>query len=273
VFDFDDTLGVSLQPAGVMLFRNGQPAWQSLDDAKAWISQNGISSADVIDPGIIKIDRLNGYAVYLTSAGLAKAQSKIPKNKQGVVFQDTESQATNADEGLLIDFSFSASTNPDAVTPIDQTVDKMKAANAQGSDTIVMTARASNGSLKNFEGEDVPVTNREDITKFLQHYGASPSLGVMGVVGKSKGEKINDLFFKIGEQPPEEMHFYDDANFNTIDVGNKVGGKVPAEVFIYGPGHFDKGEASASKPAESYSAKEEKSMAERWRLLAGIIQE
>ena len=272
VFDFDDTLGVSLNPAGVMLMRSGQPVWQAPEDVNSWMSQNGITSADVIDPGIVKINRLNGFAVYLTSAGLAKAQSKIPKNKRGVVFQDTESQALNADEGLLIDFSSSAGANPDTVAPVKQTVDKMKAANMQGADIIVMTARKSEGSLKNFEGEEVPVTNREDITKFLQSFGVTPNLGVTGVVGKSKGEKINDLFFKMGD-PPEEVHFYDDADFNTIDVENEVAGKVPAEVFIYGPGHFDKGEVNANKPTKSYPAKEQESMMERWRLLAGIIEE
>ena len=273
VFDFDDTLGVSLNPAGVMLFRNGQPAWQSSDDAKDWMSQNGISPDDVIDPGITKINRLDGYAVYLTSGGLAKAQSKIPKGKRGVVFQDTESNVMNADEGLLIDFSLSAGTNPDTVTPVKQTVDKMKLANMQGSDTIVMTARKSEGSLKNFEGEDVPVTNREDITKFLQGYGVTPKLGVTGVVGKNKGEKIKDLFFK-NDNPPEEVHFYDDADFNTSDVENELAEKVPAEVFIYGPGHFDKGEASADRPNASYPAADEKDeMMERWLRLAGIIQE
>ena len=272
IFDFDDTLGVSLNPAGVMLMKNGEPAWQTIENVQTWMSQNGISPADVIDPGIIKINRLNGYAVYLTSAGLAKAQSKIPKSKRGVVFQDSESQAINADEGLLIDFSSSAGTDPDAVAPVKQTVDKMKSASAQGSDTIVMTARKSEGSLKNFEGEDVPVTNKEDITKFLQSYGITPNLGVTGVTGKSKGEKIKDVFFKMGD-PPEEIHFYDDADFNTIDVENEVAGKVPAEVFIYGPGHFSKGEVNANRPNASFPAAKKVEMNERWLRLAGIIKE
>jgi hypothetical protein len=28
------------------------------------MSQNGITATDVIDPGIVKINRLNGFAVY-----------------------------------------------------------------------------------------------------------------------------------------------------------------------------------------------------------------
>lgn len=273
VFDFDDTLGVSLNPAGVMLFNSGRPAWRSSNDVKDWMSQNGITSADVTDPGITKINRLNGYAVYLTSAGLAKAQTAVPKNKRGVVFQDTESNAMNADEGLLIDFSLSAGTDPNTVVPVKQTIDKMKLANKQGADTIVMTARKSEGTLKNFEGEDVPVTNKEDITKFLQSYGVTPNLGVTGVVGKNKGEKIKDLFFK-SDDLPEEVHFYDDANFNTTDVENELAEKVPSEIFIYGPGHFDTGEASAYEPNSSYPATNLKNeTTERWLCLAGIIKE
>jgi hypothetical protein len=62
--------------------------------------------------------------------------------------------------------------------------------------------------------------------------------------------------------------------YDTIDVENEVAGKVPAEVFIYGPGHFDKGEVSANRPNASYPPADKKDeMMERWLCLAGIIQE
>lgn len=273
IFDFDDTLGVSLNPAGIMLMRNGKPAWQNPQDVGLWMSKNGILGSDVMQPGIVKINRLDGYAVYLTSKGLSKAQTRFPSSKRGVVFQETEPNAMNADEGLLIDFSPAAQVEINSTEAIGQTIQKMGNANSKGAETMVMTARKPVGDILNFEGEKVPVTNVQDITDFLSSQGTAPTLGVVGVTGQNKGHKIKNFFFN-NDDPPEEIHFYDDAPINTDDVENELAEKVPAEVFIYGPGHFDRGEVNANKPTKSFPASENPEMKmERWLRLAGIIQE
>ena len=59
------------------------------------------------------------------------------------------------------------------------------------------------------------------------------------------------------EDQPDEVHFYDDLSKNTEEVDAAVSGKVPAETFIYGPGEFAHGEASADSPSKATPAAED----------------
>lgn len=281
VFDFDDTLGVTRNSNGIMIYRDGKPAWKTAEDVKTWMKDNGIPASDILDPGIKKIDRLDGYSVYLSSSGLAKAQKLIPKEKQGVVFQDSENKATNATgEGLLIDFSPSGSTDEKSTKPIDSTISKLKQANSVGAETAVVTARKSSGEMKDFEGNTIEVTNAKDMKNFLSSQGAAPSMGVIGVTGSNKGYKIRDLFFDR-EEHPEEVHFYDDLQKNTQEVEDALAEKIPSELFVYGPGEFDKGEADPENPTDSFPPESKSKnesrgkhgdpVLERWKRLAGIL--
>ena len=271
VFDFDDTLGVTTNANGIMLYRDGEPVWQSPEDVKSWMSQTGISDKDVVPPGIKRIDSKGGYSVYVTSDGLAKAQAIIPRANQGAVYQETEPNAYKPGDSLFIDFSPSGGTNIETTKPIDQTIQKMKKVQSMGSDTMVLTARKAGGTLQDFDGEAVPATNDKDMSDFLAAFGAAPTLGVMGVVGGNKGQVIANKFLN-DEDPPEEIHFYDDSPRNTDEVEAEVAEKYPSELFIYGPGNFDHGKASPNAPRKSFPAKEDK-MLERWCKLAGIIKD
>ena len=48
---------------------------------------------------------------------------------------------------------------------------------------------------------------------------------------------------------PEEIHFYDDLPKNINNVARTLGGKIPADLYLYGPGEFAKGQANADRPS------------------------
>lgn len=245
VFDFDDTLGVTDNPNGVMPYMNGQPMLKSEDDAKKWLQQNGLQSdllAPKDGPAIKNIPERDGYAVYLSSAGLAKIQSKVPKEKQKVT---GFSQPDEKGDSLLIDFTPSSFVDQKTTKPIKQTIDKLKQANSMGAKTAVMTARKGEGTGINFSGEKVPNTNSADIDKYLSSKGAKPNAGVLGVSGQNKGDAIKKKFDVMN---PEEIHFYDDLSKNTAEVGSALETNKDTETFIYGPGEFARGAANANKP-------------------------
>ena len=71
------------------------------------------------------------------------------------------------------------------------------------------------------------------------------------------------------------MHFYDDLSKNTHEVEDALAEKIPSELFVYGPGEFDKGEADPENPNDKFPPKKNESVdrdsiIERWRSLAGI---
>lgn len=257
VFDFDDTLGVTSNPNGVMPYKDGQPMFKDESSAKDWVKKNGLEKdllAPKDGPAIKKIEDRDGYAIYLSSAGLAKVQSKekFPqyqpaKDKQIVVGSDKEGVAKQEGTGelLLIDFTPSSYVDPSTTKPIDSTINKLKQVNAKGGKTAVMTARQGTGAGKNLSGETVNATNAEDIKKFLASKGAEPNSGVIGVAGKNKGEEIVK---KFSDLKPEEIHFYDDLSRNTDQVSAELSKQKDKEVYIYGPGEFAHGEADPNDP-------------------------
>jgi hypothetical protein len=247
VFDFDDTLGLTSNANGIMLYKDGVPAHKTEQEAKEWMKSIGLKDSDLLEPKIKEIpERDNGYAIYVTSGALAKVQKAYPD--QGVTgVKDVPKEG----EAILIDFTPSASTDPDTTTPIKSTINKLKQANSQGSDTIVITARSSSGKGKDFSGNDVEASNAKDMEDFLAKQGAKPTDGVLGVSGQNKGDAIINKFMK-GSNPPEEIHFYDDLKKNTDQVKGAIAGKVPAELFIYGPGEFAHNEADPNKPDEKF---------------------
>lgn len=272
VFDFDDTLGITTNANGVMLYKDGKPAHKSEADVRTWLKSIGIADKDILDPGIVSIsEREGGFAAYLSSAALAKIQKAYPKGKQSVT---GVSEPSAEGENVLIDFTPSSNTSMDTTSPIKSTINKLKAADSQGSDTIVITARKATGGGTDFHGNSVEATNAKDMEEFLKAQGAPPTKGVMGVTGQNKGDAIINKFMK-SPQPPEEIHFYDDLTKNTDEVEAAIAEKVPAELFVYGPGEFAHGEADPNKPTKSFPKGDKKTQKEgvdlgRWALLAGL---
>lgn len=282
LFDFDDTLGVTTNANAVMLYKGGKPVHKSEAEVKDWLKTYGIGEKDLLDPKIVPIEEKDGaYAAYVSSAALAKMQSKIPKSAQFVTGK-SDPQG-KAEEEVLIDFTPSRGTDLDTTKPIKSTIEKLKKANAAGAKTAVVTARSDKGPVVDIHGETLEATNAKDMEEFLAKQGAKPTAGVFGVSGGNKGEKIKNEFVPE-DDPPDEVHFYDDLSKNTDDVASALGEKVPSEVYIYGPGEFDHNEADPNKPNQKFPAagknkesqkNESKNLnkdvlLERWARIAGI---
>jgi len=262
VFDFDDTLGLTKNANGVMLYRDGAPVHKSAQEAAEWLGSMGVSQKHYLkSPSGDTFEQpagLEGVAAYIDSAGLAKLQKQIPREQQSVSPSPPTGKKGDA---LYIDFTPSAYVDVSTTDPIGSTIEKMKKATSQGSDTMVITARASDKKKPgvNFAGEPVVPSNSEDMEKFLSSQGAAPTQGVLGVQGQNKGLEIINKFFKSRgpESQPDEVHFYDDLSKNTQEVDAAVSGKVPAETFIYGPGEFAHGEADPETPNKATPANPE----------------
>jgi len=267
LFDFDDTLAVTQDPTAVMLYNDEIPAHKSADEVINWLTQFKISDDDLINPGIAQIPQRGGHAAYINSAALAKIQTAYNRSQQKVSGISEPKQG----ESILMDFTPCASTNLDAAKPIDSTIEKMKRMQDVGATTGVVTARKEKGSGIDLHGHKVDATNKEDIIKFLAQNGVSPSAGVMGVSGQNKGNFIAKYF--AGDKNTKEIHFYDDMPKNTSEVEQALAEKTPSELFIYGPGEFDKGEANPNVPSKSHPAKKQKFEnfdLSRWNKLAGL---
>lgn len=270
VFDFDDTLGVTKNPNGVMIFINGKPAHKDVASAQEWVNKAGLNQY-LTNKGKAEIimSPLEGAAFYVDSAGLAKVYDYIKKNGgQVITYDPIGSRGSPGDwkkiykttgVAALADYSPSNDIDINTTEPIPSTIDKLKKLNASGAQTAVMTARQGGGKTKGLDDEEKEVTNVKDIEKFLSKHGAKPNAGIMGVQGADKGQKIKQQFISNNEDGdnPEEIHFYDDAKRNTDDVAS-IGGKMPAELHVYGPGHFVNNEADPNKPNQSFEPEEEK---------------
>lgn len=259
VFDFDDTLAVTKNANGVMLYRDGEPAHKTEGEVLGWLSRYGISSKDLI-PGpegkeICFIEKLGGWAAYVDSAKLAsltKSSDFVSPSKRYSADKGNVPPA-EAGEALYIDFTPSGFVDLETTEPIMPVINKLIDAEDAGADTMVMTARPGSGVGRDFEGNAKKITNAKDIEAFLKKHDADPSTNpvdiVMGVTG---GEKGKHIMTKLGqyspEDFPEEIHFYDDAEQNTRSVKKFVAGSTPAELYIYGPGHFSHGEADPENP-------------------------
>lgn len=255
LFDFDDTLGITTNANGVMPFMNGKPAISDENQARQWMKQYGLTDADLLSPKFEKVpERGNGIVIYLTSAGLAKMQSVVPKAKQ---FATGFGEPPAEGDAVLIDFSPSSNTNVKTTKPIPSTINKLKQANAAGAKTAVVTARTAGGEVTDIHGKKLNATNAQDMEKFLSAQGAKPNAGVFGVTGGNKGDKIIKTFVNGAGTPPKEVHFYDDLSKNTSDVENAFKTeKTPAELFVYGPGEFAHGQADPNKPNARIPASE-----------------
>ena len=134
VFDFDDTLGVTKNANGVMLYRDGTPAHKTAAEAAAWLKSMGVSEKNYL-PGpsgetFEEPSGAGGIAAYIDSAGLATLQRQIPRMQQSVSPRPPTDKKGDA---LYIDFTPSAFVDVNTTDPINSTIQKMKSVAAQGS--------------------------------------------------------------------------------------------------------------------------------------------
>ena len=287
VFDFDDTLGVTQDANGVMLYTDGTPAWKSADDAKKWATENDIDKEDWLKgPGgqtFEKPDGVDGFAVYLSSGALPLVKTVV-NNK--LMF--APNKPSEKDKGDIAVFDFSPSASAKNAKPIKASLNKVKKLDDKGAKTAIVTARSAENVAKDstdFSGKKHPVTVQKDLKNFTDKQGASMNTGVYGTQGSNKGEFIkNELMPKTD---PEEIHFYDDDPANIDKVANALGGKVDAEVYLYGPGKFQTAPENSKNPKKAFLPKDEKkedtkekkesriqngdAILERWCKLAGIL--
>jgi hypothetical protein len=246
VFDFDDTIAVTDSPNIVMFFNDGQAAHKSEQEVLQWLNQNSLKSNELLKgpngKSVEIVPSRGGYAAYVSSSGLAKIQTNYP-GKESITGM---SEPSPVGPNVLIDFTTAFSVNQNTAVPIKQTIEKIKKANASGADTMVLTARRGEGKGKSIHGKELEPTNKKDIHNFLSKQGAAPSLGIVGTTG---GDKGNILYNKVAPEQPEEIHFYDDLPKNINNVARTLGGKIPADLYLYGPGEFAKGQANADRPS------------------------
>lgn len=278
IFDFDDTLGVTQDSNGMMLFRNGEPAWKTKEEAEAWVKQNGLDH-DLLKghkgSPIEQPEGMSGFAVYVNSAGLSSAKKTTAKH---MYTPNLPSPGDPKSEGDVLVIDFSPSSTAKTAEPIGPSIEKMKQANSQGSETQVITARSGESSIasgekkvpKDFAGKEHPPSVEKDLADFLQKQGVTPknraNTPVKGMGGGNKGDQIKKTYFSGDpESHPDEVHFYDDDGDNINKVRNALQ-DVDAEVFLYGPGGFSdehphpQGKANANDASEKYPtrAKEKK---------------
>lgn len=276
-FDFDDTLGVTGDANGVMLYKDGVPAWNTAADAQAWVKQNGLEKDLLKGPkgnSIEQPDGVEGFAIYVNSAGLTKARETADN------IMMAPAKPTPENKGLTVVADYSPSSSAKTAEPIDSTLNRIRNAPA-GAETQIITARSGESSVaaakaagkdrvpKDFAGKPHPPSVESDLAAFMKNQGITlknkTGNPVKGMGGGDKGEQIKKTYFdaRKPEDQPEEVHFFDDDPKNINDV-RKALKDVDAEVFLYGPGGFsDKhphpaGKASADSPKEKYPAKTDK---------------
>lgn len=282
VFDFDDTLGVTQDSNGVMLYRDGKPAWSSAKEAEDWVKSAGIGKDEFLKgpkgSTFEKPDGVDGFAAYLSSGVLPVIKSAVAGN---VMFVPDKPDVDKSGEVAVIDFSPSATVN--SPKPIKPSIDKVKDLDAKGAKTAIVTARAAENvadALPDFAGKQHKVDVQKNLKNFTDKVGAQMNSGVYGTRGGNKGDFIKNTLLPTGDY--DEVHFYDDDPSNINKVAGALGGKIDAEVYLYGPGKFQDSPGNPRKPKQSFPPKEEKKeskvanddlMLERWCKLAGIIEE
>lgn len=310
VFDFDDTIATTKDPVGVCIFRNNKPMFfkkshkavfeKYIKDYLGINYSNDLLSTELKgdENGLRWNDNLGSWTFYVTSSALADkihsvAQSSSTNHNEvflgtpswdklemqgedeSWINNDFNTEDTNKENIVYaLDFSLSAKTTVDKYIP--KTLEKIKAVNSAGADTHVLTARAGvRGKLRptenlgSFDGIKYKVSNEEDIENALDKKGTSTTIPPWGSTGSDKGKEILAL---VGDDMPEEIHFYDDADKNIKNVKKALQGKT--NLFLYGgQGSFETN-ADAYEPDE-FIPKDDKEVTEsilnRWKILAGII--
>jgi len=247
VFDFDDTLAVSKNASAIALFIDGQAVHNSRHDVIDWMVKLGLDKNDLLKGPrgqfIEETPHTKIWTVYIKSGALPKVSKQFDDK-----YVTGSGEIPKHGKTLAVDYTPSSFIG--RAKPIENVIDKLKKAIDDGAQTVVMTARKGEGEGVSMDGKTVPHSNARDVKAYLKAHGADPDK-VYGVSGKNKADKIKDEFLGTDEDP-EEIHFYDDDENNIDAVKNKLGGKVDAEVFTYGPGRFDKKEADPNKPTSKF---------------------
>lgn len=281
VFDFDDTLGVTEDSNGVMLYRNGIPAWKTEKEARDWVKSIGIDGEDLLKgPGgksFEKPDGMDGFAAYVSSGVLPSIKAAVG-GPSGVMYAPDKPDVEKKGEVVVFDFSPSASAK--SAKPIKSSLGKVKDLDTKGAKTAIVTARSAENIAQtspDFSGKEHPVSVQADLENFTKKQDAEMNLGIYGTKGANKGEFIRDNLLPKGDF--EEIHFYDDDPTNINKVAGALGDKVDAEVYLYGPGKFQDSPNNSEKPKQVFVPKDKKTeskertdnfLVERWIRLAGL---
>jgi hypothetical protein len=252
VFDFDDTLAVSRNASAIALVDNGNSSHKSYHEVWDWLMKMGLDKTDMLKGPNGKFIEETPHTKIWTAYIKSGALPKVSKHYHDKFITGTGEFPKG--EALAIDFTPSAFVG--RAKPIPPVIDKLKQLNADGANTAVLTARRGEGEGVSMDGKKVQASNIRDVKAYLKAHGAEPD-EIYGVTGSNKGDKIRSEFFGHGNDP-KEVHFYDDDEANIDSVKDKVAGKVDAEVFMYGPGKFDKNEADPNNPSMKFPAKKKK---------------
>ena len=284
IFDFDDTLGVTTSPTIVAAveYSGGDPedpaSYIPIRDLKSRVSskikglkspeQSAVNSPGLSGNNVRSSDELDdSEAIILDTEQYRDWKEKyIPSgdhvrlvispnisNDIRSAGRKMQSQGTTG-EIHVADFSPS-STIGDQVKPINQILDILATANAEGDETAVVTARKGETDLDALGGGKIPATNAEDIEDFIsQEIGSAPDI-VIGAADYNPTDPASgkrDVIAQIYDQQVDNVHFYDDDPENARRVAQLcqgVEGMDGVELDIYNY-DFAKG-ADASKPSFS----------------------
>ena len=266
VFDFDDTLGVTKNGNGVILYKNGQPVHKSEQEVLDWVKKYGVSENDLLDPawkdgtcdpkdktsikGIVKVPNLNAYAAFVDSNKLTNFTGNQDfKDDSKRYNTDGGTPPENIDQAIYLDYSPSSFVDNKTTTPVTPTIKKLTDIESKGVDAEILTARNISGLKKDFWGKEHNVTNNKDMGNFISGQGVKVPGTIPIETDRNKGNTILN-YIKNKEPKPKEIHFYDDAEQNTDQV-KAIADKIPdTELYIYGPGHFsDSGLPNPNKPS------------------------
>ena len=106
----------------------------------------------------------------------------------------------------VADFSPS-STIGDKVEPINQMLNVLAQANAEGDETAVVTARKGEKDLDALGGGKIPATNAEDIEDFIEkEIGSSPDI-VIGAADYNPTDPASGKRDVIAQLYDQQVHF------------------------------------------------------------------
>lgn len=229
VFDFDDTLGVTDNPVGILHMIDGEAS----SDIESILTKDYNVPKDEILYIALSKKYIGGEIAYISSHGYklyGNAAKKLRDEGKLKMYYGGESRPLLKGTEDLIDFSTSSYVNPTSTKPINQVIDVMKNAEKNGHEIGVITARKGKLPMKSIDGDIVRTTNVKDMVNFLHKRGVK-TITIDDVYGAAdfgndipvtKATLIVNAFIK--KYNANTVNFYDDDRKNT-DAADTI--KIP----------------------------------------------
>ena len=236
VFDFDDTLGVTENPTGILHLIDGEP----IEDIENFLLDYGVPKKEIMYTAPSK-KYIGGEIAYITSHGYKLYGNHAKKLRDAgklTIHYGGEDQPLFKGSESIIDFSPSSNIDLHSTKPIKSIIDVMKDAENNGHEIGVITARKGKTPMKSIDGDLVSTTNAKDIVRFLHKYGIK-TITLDDVYGAAdfntnipitKATIIVQNF--IDKYNANQVNFYDDDPKNTNAV-DSLCGKVDATIQTY----------------------------------------